>query len=108
MGNSQDWTPAPWDQTAEAVVDSQSNVIATTTDSDFSADKDDAHLRRIVAAVNATKDFDTAALESVFNKGQTLRLALLASTMLESPDVLTAEGIEKWWRRANAAGQNSR
>lgn len=77
-----DHSSPPWDQTLEAVVTWDGDVIASVTESDFSGDVDDANLRRIVAAVNATKDITTAGLEEIAAKGLTLQLALMASAMV--------------------------
>lgn len=76
-------TPAPWDQTVEAVVTADGSIIAEINNSEFPGDVDDANLRRIVAAVNATASFTTAGLEQIAAGGYSERLALLASLMME-------------------------
>jgi hypothetical protein len=95
----QDWTPAPWRVVStgerpgrdfeEAVIRGEYLRIYVDRREDFGNPLPDA--RRIVAAINAAKDFTTAGLEEIDARHLTLELALRASMLLGQGVVQTEQ-----------------
>ena len=61
-----------------------SAVIAEMIDKQIDSDEAMENARRIIAAVNATRDFTLAGLEEIAAKGLTLELGLVASLLVEN------------------------
>jgi hypothetical protein len=107
---SADWTPAPWflDGDSFGILARKPGFAARyvaeafeNVDNIFEVEAQ-ANARRIVAAINATKDFTTEGLEEIAQKGLTLQLAMRATWMMQSEKLESAAGMEKALEKADA------